>query len=206
LMRKIILNIHMYSGLLSFSFLLIFGISVLIFNHPSAFTHTPSSVKTWTQPLVIPPLARTDGQNATEKLQMVRENNAAILKALGSFATPSAATDGAWTDADTYHAHFLRPGKEYQIDVRPSQNSATITQSRMTFWMMTAELHANSYTVVAYTWPWYLELCTIGVFAAGITGIYLWPARARERRIGIVVLGVSGAFSIALMLLVSIHG
>jgi len=205
-MRKILLNFHIYSGLLCFSFLLIFGISTLIFNHPFAFTQRPSSVKTWTQPLAIPPLARSDGQSLNEKVQMVRQNNASILKALGSFAMPSGASDGDWTDADTYHAHFLRPGKEYQIDVHPSQDSVTITQSRMSFWMMTTALHAGSYTLVANSWPWYLELCTIGVIAAGITGIYLWPARARERRIGIVILGVSGAFSIALMLFVSMHG
>src|SRR5438874_5334999 len=185
-MRKIILNIHMYSGLLSFSFLLIFGISTLIFNHPFEFTRRPISVKTWTQPLAIPPLARSDGQNAADKVLMVRQNNATILKALGSFVMPTGTIDGGWTNPDTYRAHFLRPGKEYQIDVHPSQNSATITQSRMSFWMMTTALHAGSYTFVANTWPWYMELCTFGVIASGVTGIYLWPARARERRIGIV--------------------
>src|SRR5207248_4725633 len=98
-------------GLLCFSFLLIFGISTLIFNHTFAFTRRPISVKTWTQPLAIPPLAKSDGQNPDEMVLMVRQNNATILKALGSFAMPTGPADGGWTDADTYHAHFLRPGK-----------------------------------------------------------------------------------------------
>jgi hypothetical protein len=205
-MRKIILNIHMYSGLLCFSFLLIFGISALVFNHPFIFTRTPSSVKTWTVPLALPPLARSDGQSPAEKLPMVSRNNASILKALGSFAMPSGAADGSWTDADTYHAHFHRAGKEYDIDVHPGQNSATITQSRMNFWMMTAFLHNDSYAPFAVTWTWYVELCTICVIVAAVTGIYLWPLQARDRRAGLLVIGAFGAFSLALMFYVTIHG
>jgi hypothetical protein len=203
---KTILNIHMYSGLLCFSFLLIFGISVLIFNHPFDFTRTPGSVTTWTQELTVPALAKSDGQGLEEKLRMVRQNNALILNALKSFAMPSNGTDGGWTDHDTYHARFVRPGKEYDVDFHPSQHSATITRSRMSFWRMTTELHMDSYVVFSNFWRWYVELCTIGVIVAGVTGIYLWPARARERRIGIILLGLVGSASIALMLFVSLHG
>jgi hypothetical protein len=194
----------MYCGLLSFSYLLIFGISVVILNHPFKFTQTPSGVETWTQPLALPPLARSDSDS--EKFLMVRQNNAVVLRAVGSFAMPTTPADGGWTDPDTYHAHFVRPGKEYQIDVHPSQNSATIKQSRMGFLRMSAELHFNGYSMFSTFWKWYVELCTIAVIAAGIAGIYLWPTGASDRRIGIIVLGLFGAFSIAVMLFLSLHG
>jgi hypothetical protein len=196
----------MYSGLLCFSFLLIFGISALIFNHPFQFTRTPSSVKTWTQPMTLPPLARSEGQNPDARLRMVRQNDAVILKSLGSFAILTSAADDGWTDADTYHAHFLRPGKEYQVDFHPSQNSATITQARMNFWRMTTETHIFSYTVFSTWWKWYVELCTIGIIVSAVSGIYLWPVQARDRRIGFIVLAIFGTFSIALMLFLSLHG
>jgi hypothetical protein len=67
-------------------------------------------------------------------------------------------------------------------------------------------LHFTGYSVFSTFWRWYVELCTIGVIVSGITGIYLWPTGASDRRIGIIVLGLFGAFSIAVMLFLSLHG
>lgn len=39
--RRIVLNVHMYGGLLCFGFLVLFGISVLNFNHPFALPNHP---------------------------------------------------------------------------------------------------------------------------------------------------------------------
>jgi len=200
----------MYGGLLCFSYLILFGISTLNFNHPFPFTQSPASVATWSQPMVLPALARTDGKNDPEALKIRRENNRAILHALGSFAVPFTDADGDWIDADTYHAHLLRPGKEYEIDVHPSQGSATITQTRMSFWALIRDLHGSSVvypdSILASTWAWYTELCTYVVVAAGISGVYLWTGRKRERRIGLALLGAAGTVSLSLMLLITFHG
>jgi hypothetical protein len=210
LLRKIILNAHIYGGLLCFSYLILFGISTLNFNHPFPFTKSPASVATWSQPMALPALARTDGKNAPEALKVRRQNNSEILHALGSFAVPFTDADGDWIDADTYHAHFVRPGKEYEIHVHPSQGSATITQTRMSLWALIRDLH-GSYVVypdsiLASTWAWYTELCAYVVVVAGISGVYLWTGRQRERRIGLVLLGVAGTVSLSLMLLITFHG
>jgi hypothetical protein len=210
LLRKIILNVHMYGGLLCFSYLVLLGISVLNFNHPFAFTKSPASVKTWSQPLALRALQKTDGKTAAEALAIRRQNNAAILQALGSFAAPSPNPDGGWTDAATYHAHFVRPGKEYDIDVHPDQGSATITQTRANVWALTRDLHGSSAaypdSILAGTWAWYTDLSTFFVVAAGISGVYLWTGRRRERRVGLLLLGAAGAASLALMLLITFRG
>jgi hypothetical protein len=200
----------MYGGLLCFSYLILFGISTLNFNHPFAFTKTPASVASWAQPMALPALAKTDGRNSSEAMKIRRQNNSEILHALGSFAGFSTDADGAWIDADTYHAHFLRPGKEYEIDVHPSRGSATITQTRSSFWMLVRDLHGSAVvypdSILASTWGFYTDLCTFFVVSAGISGAYLWTARRRERRIGLILLGAAGVFSVSLMLLITFHG
>ncbi len=204
-LRRVILNVHMYGGLLCFGFLILFGISVLNFNHPFAFTKSPVSVTTWTMPMSDP--KRADGLDVLESLPIRRENNLAILHAMGSFAVPFTSFDGQWIDADTYHAHFVRPGKMYDVDV--SGGTATITQTRGSVWSLIRELHdyaGTSYpeSVIASSWRWHTEVGTLFVFAAIMSGVYLWIVGRRQRRIGLLVLVAAGAVSIALMILVTV--
>jgi hypothetical protein len=209
MIRRIILNIHIYGGLLCFSYLIIFGLSVLNFNHPFTFGRSPASVTTWSQPRMLSALISTNGTRAPDSHETQRQNNEAILHALGSFAAPFTGADGDWVDADMYHAHFVRPGNEYGVDVYPSRASATITRRRTGFWALIRDLHgshiAYANSRLASTWAGYTELCTFVVVVAGISGIYLWAGRQRERRAGMVLLGAAGVISLTLMLLVTFH-
>jgi hypothetical protein len=82
-LRRISLNVHIYGGLLCFSYLIILGISVLNFNHPFAFTKPQDNATTWTPAMAIPALAKADGTTPADAMQ--RQNNAAIVRAGGSF-------------------------------------------------------------------------------------------------------------------------
>ena len=127
-----------------------------------------------------------------------------------SFAESYPYSNGSWTSPGNYHVHLVRPGKEYQIDVRTDEKIATITQTRTGFWTLTRDLHGSWYvyadSVFATTWSWYTDLCTFVVMFAGISGVYLWTARRRERRIGLLMIGIAGVVSVTLMLLVAFHG
>lgn len=208
MLRRITLNIHIYGGLLCFSYLIVLGISILNFNHPLAFTRRQVNETTWTQPIEIPALTKADGKTPADAMQ--RRNNAAIVHAIRSFAGPYPNSNGSWTSDNTYHAHLVRPGKEYQIDVHPDQKNATITQTRTGLWTLIRDLHGSYFvyadSVLASTWSWYTDLCTCVVMFAGISGVYLWTARRRERRIGLIVICIAGIFSISLMLLVTFNG
>jgi hypothetical protein len=207
-LRKIILNVHIYGGLLCFSYLVLFGISVLNFNHFFAFTKPPASVVTWSRPMVMPELAKPDAKKDAQTVG--RDNNRLILQALGSFAAPSPSVTGDWTDADTYHAHYTRPGKELDVDVHPSRGVASISQTRTGVWTQIRDLHGSAIVYpesrFASTWGWYTELCTFVVLSAGVSGVYLWAVGRRERRIGLITLAAAGAVSLALMLLVTFRG
>lgn len=208
MLRKIVLNVHIYGGLLCFSYLILFGISVLNFNHPFVFTQPSATEKTWTQPIAIPTLVKADGRMPADAMQ--RLNNAAILRAMRSFAESYPYSNGSWISPGTYHAHLVRPGKEYDIDIQSNQGSATITQTRTGFWTLIRDLHGSYFvyadSVVASTWSWYTDLCTFVVMLAGVTGVYLWTARRRERGIGLLMIGVAGVVSVTLMLLITFHG
>lgn len=52
-LRKTLLNLHLYGGVLCFSYLILFGISSLDFNHSIVFTKWGGSVTTWTQPMPV---------------------------------------------------------------------------------------------------------------------------------------------------------
>jgi hypothetical protein len=200
----------MYGGLLCFSYLILFGISTLNFNHPFDFTKSPSGVTTWSQPIALPSPVRPDGRDAAEALKARRDNNSAILHALGSFAAPFTSADGDWSDADTYHAHFTRPGKQIDVDVHPGQGTATVTRTRTGVWALVRDLHGSAAlypdSVLASSWKWYTELCVIVVVGAAISGVYLWAGRRRDRRVGLLVLGAACVVSLALMLLVTFRG
>ena len=67
-------------------------------------------------------------------------------------------------------------------------------------------LHATyPQSILASTWAWYTDLSTFVVIGAGISGVYLWTARRRERRLGLILLGVAAAISLTLMLLITFH-
>lgn len=209
MLRKIVLNLHLYGGLLCFSYLILYGISSINFNHPFAFTKARGSTTTWTQSLRLPAeFATTAGKGGAEVSRIQNQDNQMVLHALGSFAAPPYGLTGGWTGPDTYHAHVMRLGKEYQVDVHPTQGTATITQTRMGFWTFIRELHGAHVTfpdsLLASTWAWYTDLCTVFLVVAGISGVYLWTRRRAERRVGLILLGVAMTLSLALMLLITI--
>jgi hypothetical protein len=207
--RRILLNIHIYGGLLCFSGLLVLGISTLIFNHTDAFAQTPAKM-TWSQPFPVDRIGKTDGKSAEESRAIRGANNRVILRTLGSFATSSPEPDGRWADADTYHAHFVRPGMEYEVDVHRSQGTADVTRKRPGVWATIRDLHGSVATYTgsffAGTWGWYTEICVFVVVGQGITGIYLFSLRRKDRRMGFALLGIAGVFSVLLMLLVTFRG
>ena len=198
----------MYGGLLCFSYLMLIGISTLNFNHRFSFTMRPGGVTTWTQPMTLPGLVTPEAANH-DVAAIVHQNNPMVIHALGSFGTFTNA-DGVWTDSDTYHAHFVRPGKEYQVDVHPSRGTATITVTRANVWAMIRDMH-GLYAVypdslLASSFKWYTEIAAIVVLFACISGVYLWTARRKERRIGLIMLGAAGVVSLSLMVLITMYG
>jgi hypothetical protein len=96
------------------------------------------------------------------------------------------------------------------VDVHLDRKLAVVKETRTSAWDVIAGLHGFHAEMPGSRWvsiwAWYTELCTFAVLFAGVSGVYLWTRRRRERRIGYVLIAGAGAISLALMLYVTLHG
>lgn len=195
-MRNWILRVHLYGGLLCSAYLIIFGISSLNFNHRFAFAQPHETKVTWEQPLAIAPV--TDNEKAAES----------IRDALGLMG---------WTipwkmqrDRDgNLQFDLERPGKGYTIHALVKEGRVKVEERRKGFWQVFNSLHALMsvpQSRFSHLWGWYTELCTWVVLFAGASGVYLWAASKRERRLGWLVLAGAVAASVGLMVYVAVQG
>ena len=197
-MRKWVLRLHLYLGLTCCSYLVLFGVSSLNFNHPFAFTKPADQRVTWERSLTLPPVS---SDNAAE--------SDAVRDALGlvGWTLPWETT----RDAETGDLHFglARPGKHYAIQVVRGEGRVRVEERREGYWPVLRGLHGLHgvpRAPVATVWGWYTELCTAFLVFAAASGVYLFVARKRERRVGFTVLGVAAALSIFLMVYVRVRG
>jgi hypothetical protein len=207
-MRKLLLNIHLYAGLLCFSYLIIFGISSLNFNHPFPFTRALSEPVTWTQSISVPDLPRLEGVAPDQLVPTKARANHMVREALGLIGHQKPWKESYWKDSDVYHASLTRPGKTYEVDYNTRTNLATVTETRTSVWAIMKNLHGFHGMMpgspFVSSWSIYTELCTLTVLFAGGSGIYLWTRRRRERRAGLIALASAFAFSIALMIYITL--
>ena len=211
-MRKIILNIHMYGGLLCFSYLVIFGLSSLNFNHPFAFTKAKSEPTVWEKAVELRDLPRlTPEMKGEERIKTKAEANNQVRRALNLFGHQRPWKESYWNtqDPNHYHASLVRPGREYEVDVYLDRGLANVKETRTSTWAILRALHGlhgemPDSTFVS-SWAIYTEICTFFVLFAGVSGVYLWTARRNERRAGYAIIASAAVVSIALMILMSLN-
>ena len=189
-MRSFLLNIHIYTGLLCSSYLLIFGISSLNFNHH--FGKPRDERVVWERALVV------INQQDNEAL------GATVRDQLGLFGWPLP-HDMKRDDKGNFHFGMGRPGKQYSIHVFFYQNRVKVEETRKGFWSIVDSLHALMRVPSSpfmFYWGVYTELCTWAVLSSAASGVYLWARRRKERFIGWVILGAASGTSLLFMLYV----
>ena len=128
-MRKLILNLHIYGGLLCFGYLIVFGVSSLNFNHRFAFTTARGDTVTWQQQVSLPDLPRlTSDMTGDQRVAAKAEANNAVREALGLFSHQRPWQQSWWDadDASHYHASLTRPGVDYEVDVHLDRKLAIV--------------------------------------------------------------------------------
>ncbi len=212
-MRKLILNLHIYGGLLCFSYLILFGLSALNFNHPFEFTRARGATSTYERPIELKELPRiTDDMTGPQRVAAKTAANNAVREALGLLGHPRPWQQSWWdaNDPDHYHASIVHPGREYEIDVHLDRKIASVAETPLGIWSVIRELHGFHGTMpgsaLISSWSWYTELCTFVVLFSGASGVYLWTRRKNERRAGLMILSAAGALSLFLMFYLTLHG
>ena len=189
-MRNWVLRIHLYLGLLCSSYLIVFGVSSLNFNHPFGFTKPGTEKVSWQRSLALPPV----GENEAES-EAVRD----ALGLVGWTIPWETSRDG---NGDL-HFGLARPGKHYTIHVLRGQGVVRVEAQRKGYWAVVREMHGNKgvpRSRLMTVWGWYTELCTFVVLFAACSGVYLFATRRKDRRAAWSVLGVATALSLAFML------
>ena len=190
------MKIHMYGLLLCSSYLIIFGVSSLNYNHRLAFTDPGTETVHWQKNVIVEDIA-DNGELAR-----------AIRDSLGLIGW-----DIPWeTHRDsTNNLHFVlgRPGKKYTIQTFAEQNLIKTEEVRTGYWPVIRALHAlnrvprSSFMTL---WGYYLEISVWFVFFGAVSGVYLWTAKTNERIIGYILLGVVSAGSLLFMVYVWLVG
>ncbi len=195
-MRNLILQIHLYGGLICASYLILFGLSSLNYNHHPAFTEPGTEKVTYERTV------------AVENLPDNKILSAAIRDSLGLMGYPIPPTMRRDTSG-VFHFNLVRPGKQYTIHFFPAEHRIRIEETRRGYWEVIRQLHGlmslpgSSFMSL---WGVYKELCVWGVLFASASGVYLWTARRSERRIGWLLLGAAAGGSMLLMLYVRLWG
>ena len=195
-MRNWILRIHLYLGLLCSSYLIVFGLSSLNFNHPFDFTKPRTEKVKWERSVELPP----PGENGAES-EAVRDT----LELIG-WTIPWE----TWRDPNgDLHFGLARPGKHYAIHVVRAQSLVRVEEQRKGYWTVLREMHGNKgvpRSGLMTVWGWYTELCTFVVLFAAGSGVYLFATRKKDRRAAWAVLGTATVLSLAFMLYVRYGG
>ena len=106
------------------------------------------------------------------------------------------------SDENRLHFAMSWPGKDYSLVVDEATKVVSITGRTKGLWEILKILHGLSgvpNSKLMTTWFVYTEITTWIVLFSVITGVYLWFKRQAQRRVGIIVLGVSAAVSLAFM-------
>ena len=177
MIRKWVLNLHLYGGLLGSSYLVILGLSSIAFNHHMAPDRALLPAITWQHPLTMS--VTGDDMEVASKAR----------DALGLFGWPLPWEMHREVN-DDLRFDLARPGKYYSIHLNQDKKMIYVAEKRTGYLSVIRELHGFSGELPGAKfmniWSVYTEATTWIVFLSLISGVYLWLKRPKERKTGTV--------------------
>jgi hypothetical protein len=190
-MHRWLRNTHLFLGLFSFLFLLMYGASSVQMAHNSWFNTKPSVNESTVQV----PGERAHDARAVARFLMDRHG------VRGEIQQAQETEEG-------FRLRVMRPGTVYEVAYVRSTGEAKVRTNVANFIGMLNRLHH-----VGGLWHEFTLTNIMGVFVGmvsaalillGLTGIYLWFKIYKERKIGAALLAVSLGYSLTLMVLMRI--
>jgi len=198
IIRKWILKIHLYGGLLCFWYLIIFGISSLHYHHHFSFMEDDPNAGTREEKSITVP----DNSDNSAFAEAIRD----------SLGIPGwhLFWKTYWDQAGIFHTEIQNSRAGYFISYDKNTSTAVIHRNPKSFWSITNSLHGFAGNMpngpLMIFWTYFTYVCLFSVIFSIITGIWLWTRRSTDKLIGwITVLGIM-AISISLMVIVYIKG
>jgi hypothetical protein len=196
-LRKVLLNVHLYSGLFCCPYLVIFGFTSLAFNHPWLMPKGESPPMEWERKIEV-----AAGSENNKLAEAVRDQ-------LGLFGwVPRWAIKRA--SEKVLKFELSRPGKRYLIEWNQENGLAQVAEYRTGLASVLHFMHGSNGTIpnsrFTRLWGFYTDVTTWFVLFALGSGVYLWTNRERERRVGWIIFGASQAGSLGMMAYVYLIG
>ena len=197
-LRKWILKIHLYGGLLCFWYLIIFAVSSLQYQHHFKFMDPGNGTETL--------------REAEVKIQPEKDNKILAGNLRSSLEIPGWVIP--WqTSRDTagiLHTVIQNPKAIYTMDYDPSTSKVKIKSVSNGFWRIIVALHGNTGEMpnapLLVFWKIFTWICLCVVLFAIISGLWLWAAKPGNRKAGIITVSSMVILTVLLMSIVYIYG
>ena len=186
-MYRLLRNSHLFLGLFSCLFVLMYGVSSVQMSHNSWFRSQPDVSET---EYALAPHA-ADARAVARELMDVHKLRGEVVQVR--------ATTGRLAFSIT------RPGTVYQVEYAIPTGAAKVRQNRARFIGMLNRLHhvngiRHDYWLIN-VWGVFVAIVSLGLLALGATGIYLWFQIHEERVIGGILLAGGLGYGVTVLVL-----
>jgi hypothetical protein len=175
-MYTIIRNIHLFLGLLCFSFLLMYSVSAVQMSHVEWFSMQPTVTER--EVAVSPAISQNPRAFAQHLMQA------------GMWGELQNVTE----DAAGFSLRIVRAGTIHDVAYAAGSPTAEVTTSVAGFMGMLNRLHhtAGFYREQTITdwWAVFVALVSLALLTLGATGVYMWFRLYQERVIGGIFLSI----------------
>ncbi len=189
---RIFLHIHIYLGLFSLPYLLIFALSSLNFNHHFISEKPLSEWREWKAQVDIA---------ASDDLLQVADQLMDALSIFGWFIPYE-----SYRDAEKTFIVIVQPGKIYHITLQPD-GSALVKERLQSGAHILKSLHGLGENIphapwIVNTWKYYQSLTVYAVLFWIVTGVYFWSRNRRRPVLEKRLIWVFSIFSALLILFI----
>jgi hypothetical protein len=188
-LRRWLLNIHLYGGLLCSGYLLVYGASSLLFNHRFDRLVGLASAREWAASTAVP-----SGDAAPNVLARQVADELGIV---GRIPAGSPRRD----EAGELRFTIQRPGRSFAVRV-DTTGSATVTERRLRPAVILLGLHdarPEPTSMALTSWWWYTHVTVAFLLYLAGSGVVLWVITRRPRGAGWPML-LGGTATIAALL------
>lgn len=197
-LRKWILKIHLYGGLLCFWYLVIFAVSSLQFQHHFEFMNQKLS----DEEILEKKLSVTGNENVSDFAISVQDE----LKIAGWHLPWETYRD----KSGIFHTQIQNPKAQYLITYEPLSSTVKIIKKEKGFWTLINSLHGFSGKMpnapLLFFWKIFTYICLIVVTFSIFSGIWLWATGSTDKLIGLLTVCGIIVLSLSLMIYVYLNG
>jgi hypothetical protein len=179
-------TVHIYLTMLGLFVMMLFGITGFTVNHEDWFGATTPHVTEATGRTPAEFVAKKDGLRMVEHLRQGWR----ITGALTGFDELD----------EKFSLGFKEPGRIWEVEIDKADGATRVHAEAFNFFALINNLHRGRYAGPG--WRWIIDLSAIFIALACLTGLVLWLALPKRRRLGILALvaGTLGVVGIYLAL------